>query len=303
MSTTLRLGSLLLALLTSSGLAACGGDDDDSVDIDGGIVESDAQTSPVPPNNGALLDGDDVPGTLELARKELAIESTTAGAPFEIDEVWAIAASEGYIRFLFHFTNTSQAEHCFVQAETVTYLDDGGAAIGAPTGVFVFGSIRESAGVYTSTCLAIGESAWGVDIRQTDTPLETFAGVRVSLSVNAAEFSTPTTTLLPQSYTFAKGQIEVEAENSGVLPLSADFNIWVPLDDAGAPLTWGLLTPDTTPVPVGSSGFWALAFYGGTAAKVDIRFQFAEEAPPSDVARQRLRALDQAARQAERAAR
>jgi hypothetical protein len=149
-------------------------------------------------------------------------------------------------------TNSDAVMRCFIKAEDVVWKTESGKVIPGDSHeiTYLSGSVADSEGTPTTTCLGPGEKGYFLESQATqqgmDSIFETLAEVELTLSSSESEFDRPQYRVLPIKWSGSASQLTVTFENMGLQSAPVDLGEaqFIMTDADGLPLTWGFLDLD-----------------------------------------------------------
>jgi len=210
---------------------------------DGSDTGRDPGPAPAGGNNWACMSNGDFPAaTIDDPSLRKVIPYAVNGESERLDlgpmTVSRNSTTSGFMRTHLPVTNISDTQWCFIQIEELAF-SGGGIELANSDFDFVQGSVGNIGnGLYTSTCLAPGESGYFFEITEVDFE-----------SVNEASFTLeepdsigipPGQSLLPTGYEVEGSDADITVEHvEGEEPIAVDSSLWLLLDASGEPVSWG----------------------------------------------------------------
>jgi hypothetical protein len=198
-----------------------------------------------------------------LLRKKVPLTLNGGDTEFAIGDGYLFTEADvpQYAYLAVPVTNLGTTMHCFVAITPSTYqwnTAQGNPPVELMT-PYATGSVGDvGSGIYTSSCLAPGETGFILDIEHSTDDSDLFTptlGITMALE-SSFDGTPPAAALVPQSYTDTSGTLTVSFQNVGTGAANIDASgPYLLLDSGGLPTTFGYLAETPTGlVDVGQQG-------------------------------------------------
>jgi hypothetical protein len=190
-----------------------------------------------------------------------------------------------YVDVALAITNSNADLLCFIKAESVVWKTADGKVIAGDGHALTYlsGSVGDSDGSPTTTCLGPGEKGYFLEIQSAepgmDSLFDTLAEVELMLSSSESSFERPEYRVLPLRWKGSTNELEVTFKNLGTAsaPIELAQGEYILTDADGLPLTWGFLDVDTGLELLGPGELLVLKsdiYYDGKASNMLVSFGY-----------------------------
>lgn len=190
-----------------------------------------------------------------------------------------------YVDVALAISNSNAEMRCFIKAQDVVWKTADGAEIPGEGHAMTYlsGSVGDSSGTPTTTCLGPGEKGYFLEIQAAEkgqpSLFDTLAEVELTLTSSTSRFERPQYRVLPTKWSGSASSLSVTYKNMGIMAAPVDLGEgqFIMTDADGLPLTWGFLDVDrrVTILPAGGDVVLkADVYYDGKVSNMLVSFGY-----------------------------